>query len=377
MVKVITGLRRSGKSTLLTLFQQHLLSQGIDESHIISVNFEDVDSEPLQEYHSLYRYVVDKMVDSKMYYIFFDEVQAVPQFEKTIDSLQLKPNADIYVTGSNAHLLSGEIATLLSGRYVEIHILPLSFSEMLEASKLSLERCYNRYITSTTLPYVLQLPNDEAIRIYLQNIYQTVVIKDVMTRGNLNDADLLDRLVRYLADNIGNLISIKGISDAITSSGRSVSPHTIDNYVRLLTESYLFYRVPRFDAKGKELLRSGQKYYLSDVGLRNMLLGLRSGDLGRLLENVVYLHLMREGDKVMVGKVGTNEIDFVRFRNNMTEYYQVALTVREESTLKRELSSLKALHDNHPKYLLTMDPDPVINHDGIQQIYVLDWLCKQ
>ncbi len=377
VVKVITGLRRSGKSTLLTLFRRHLLSLGVEEGHIISVNFESIEAEPLKEYHALYQYVVDKMIDDGMYYIFLDEVQEAPQFEKTIDSLQLRPNADLYVTGSNAHLLSGEIATLLSGRYVELHILPLSIAEMVEATHLSPERCYNRYITSSALPYVLQLPTEESVRIYMQNIYQTVVLKDVMTRGNMGDADLLDRLVRYLADNIGNITSIKGIADGLKAGGRSLSPHTAENNVRLLTESYLFYRVPRFDARGKELLRTGQKYYLSDVGLRNMLLGLRSGDLGRLLENVVYLHLIRRGEKVMVGKVGAREVDFVRFSNGRTEYYQVALTVRDEATLDRELASLKALRDSHPKYLLTMDPDPEVNHDGIRQIYVLDWLCEQ
>jgi len=377
IVKVITGLRRSGKSTLLTLFQQRLFSLGVEKNHVISLNFESLDAEPLLEYHALYDYIVKQMVDDKMYYIFLDEIQQVPQFEKVIDSLQLRQNADIYVTGSNAHMLSGEIATLLSGRYVEIHILPLSLAEMMEATHLSAQQCYNRYVTSTTLPYILQLPDDEAVKVYLQNIYHTVVIKDVMTRGGLQDADMVDRLIRYLADNIGNLSSVKGIADTLTSSGRSISPHTVDNYIRLLTESYLFYRVPRFDAKGKELLRTGQKYYLSDVGIRNKLLGIRGGDLGRLLENEVFLHLIRNGEKVMVGKVGTNEIDFVRFVQGGTEYYQVALSVREENTLKRELAPLRALRDSHPKYLLTMDPDPEVNYDGIRQLNALDWLARQ
>lgn len=377
IIKVITGLRRAGKSTLLTLYQQHLMALGVEENHIISVNFESLDAEPLLEYRALYEYTTKKMKDSKMYYIFFDEVQQVPQFEKVIDSLQLKANADIYVTGSNAYMLSGEISTLLSGRYIEIHILPLSLAEMAEATHLSGQQCYNRYITATALPYILNLPNEDAVKVYLQNIYQTVVIKDVMARGRLQDADMVDRLIRYLADNIGNLSSIKSIADTLTSNGRSITPHTVDNYVRLLTESYLFYRVPRFDAKGKELLRTGQKYYLSDIGIRNMLLGLRGGDLGRVLENVVYLHLIRNGDKVMIGKVGTNEIDFVRFKQGQTEYYQVALTVRDDTTLNRELASLQALRDNHPKYLLTMDPDPEINHGGIRQIYVVDWLLQQ
>lgn len=377
VVKVITGVRRSGKSTLLTLFQQHLQRLGIDCEHFISVNFESIESEPLQEYHRLCQYVTERMTDQQTYYIFFDEIQQVPEFERAIDSLQLLPNADLYVTGSNAHLLSGEIATLLSGRYVEIHVLPLSLSEMVEATHISAERCYNQYITTSSLPYALSLPTNEAVRMYLQNIYNTIVIKDVMTRGHLQDADMLDRVVRYLADNVGNLTSVKSIADTITSSGRSITPHTVDNYVKLLTESYLFYRVPRYDTKGKEILRTGQKYYLSDLGIRNMLLGIRGGDLGRLLENAIYLHLIRNGEKVMIGKCGTSEIDFVRFRNGMPEYYQVALSVRDEATLKRELSAFKSLQDNYPKYLLTLDPDPEISHDGIRQLYAIDWLLEQ
>lgn len=377
VVKVITGLRRSGKSTLMMLFQRQLRANGVDESHIISVNFEDVASEPLLEYHALHDFVSGRIEDDAQYYIFFDEIQQVAGFERVVDSLQLRQNVDIYVTGSNAYMLSGEIATLLSGRYVEIHVLPLSMAEMIEATGLSAEKCYNRFITSTTLPYVLQLPTDEAIRVYLQNIYQTIVIKDVMKRGRVQESDAIDRLVRYMADNIGNMTSIKGIADAMAAGGCKISPHTVETYVGLLTESYLFYRVPRYDAKGKELLRTGQKYYLSDVGLRTMLLGLRGGDLGRLLENIVYLHLIRSGHKVMVGKSGDKEIDFIRFKDGLVEYYQVALTVRDEQTLTREIAPLNSVKDHNPKFLLTMDSDPEISHNGIRQIYALDWLARQ
>lgn len=374
MVKILTGIRRSGKSTIMKLYQQHLIRNGINQNQILHLNFEDMSVEPLLNYHKLYEYVTQHLQPEVQNYLFFDEIQAVAQFERVIDSLLLLPNVDIYITGSNAFLLSGEIATLLSGRYIEIQVLPFSLSEYQRGMNLPLNQLYNQYITTTSLPYTLQLTTSEAVSDYLQNIYQTIVIKDILSRGKIQDPDLLNRILRYLSDNIGNLSSIKSITDTLTSNGRKVSTHTVDNYIDLLCASFMFYKVFRYDVKGKEHLRTGAKYYICDIGLRNWLLGLRGGDLGHILENVVFLHLFRQGKHVMVGKVGSKEIDFVCFQNGKTEYYQVALSVRDENVLVRELAPLNAIKDNYPKYLITLDPDPEISHNGIVQRYALDWL---
>lgn len=374
MVKILTGIRRSGKSTIMKLYQQHLIRNGINQNQILHLNFEDMAVEPLLDYHKLYEYVTQHLQPEVQNYLFFDEIQAVAQFERVIDSLLLLPNVDIYITGSNAFLLSGEIATLLSGRYIEIQVLPFSLSEYQRGMNLPLNQLYNQYITTTSLPYTLQLTTSEVVSDYLQNIYQTIVIKDILSRGKIQDPDLLNRILRYLSDNIGNISSIKSIADTLASNGRKVSTHTVDNYVDLLCASFMFYKVFRYDVKGKEHLRTGAKYYICDIGLRNWLLGLRGGDLGHILENVVFLHLFRQGKHVMVGKVGSKEIDFVCFQNGKTEYYQVALSVRDENVLNRELAPLNAIKDNYPKYLITLDPDPEISHNGIVQRYALDWL---
>lgn len=374
MVKILTGIRRSGKSTIMKLYQQHLIRNGINQNQILHLNFEDMSVEPLLNYHKLYEYVTQHLQPEVQNYLFFDEIQAVAQFERVIDSLLLLPNVDIYITGSNAFLLSGEIATLLSGRYIEIQVLPFSLSEYQRGMNLPLNQLYNQYITTTSLPYTLQLTTSEAVSDYLQNIYQTIVIKDILSRGKIQDPDLLNRILRYLSDNIGNTSSIKSITDTLTSNGRKVSTHTVDNYIDLLCASFMFYKVFRYDVKGKEHLRTGAKYYICDIGLRNWLLGLRGGDLGHILENVVFLHLFRQGKHVMVGKVGSKEIDFVCFQNGKTEYYQVALSARDENVLNRELAPLNAIKDNYPKYLITLDPDPEISHNGIVQRYALDWL---
>lgn len=374
MVKILTGIRRSGKSTIMKLYQQHLMQNGVRANQILHLNFEDMAIEHLLDYHKLYEYVSQHIQPDVQNYLFFDEIQLVAQFERVIDSLFLQPNVDIYITGSNAFLLSGEIATLLSGRYIEIHVFPFSLPEYQMGMNLQLDKLYNHYISTTSFPYSLQLSNSEEINDYLQNIYQTIVVKDILSRGKIQDPDLLNRIVRYLSDNIGNISSIKSIADTLTSAGRKVSTHTVEDYIDLLCSSYMFYKVFRYDVKGKEHLRTGQKYYICDLGLRNWLLGIRGGDLGHVLENVIFLHLLRKGKQVMIGKVGDKEIDFVCFQNGKKEYYQVALSVRDENVLSRELSPLKAIKDNYPKYLITLDPDPEINHDGIIQLYALDWL---
>ena len=379
VIKVVTGIRRCGKSSLLRMFREKLLAEGVSESQVLELNFEDLDNEQYLDYKVLYAYVKKLLVKGKMNYLFFDEIQMVDNFQKVIDSLFLLDDVDIYVTGSNAYLLSGEIATLLTGRYVEIKLFPFSFREYLTAQPddINLERAYRRYIEDGSFPYILQINHDrEMVREYLLGLYNTIVLKDVVSRRKITDVMMLQSVVRFLADNIGNISVIKRISDTMTSLGRKITSHTVENYVSALIDSYIFYSVSRFDTKGKQLLKTGQKLYLADIGLRNVINGTKGGDLGHILENVVYLELARRGGEIYVGKVGDAEIDFVVIKGEYKEYYQVSLSVRDENTMKRELAPLQAIQDHYPKYLLTMDNDPEVLHDGIRQIYVLDWLVE-
>jgi len=382
LIKILTGIRRCGKSTLLQLFRERLLQDGIREDQFICYNFEDATLRDMMEWGKLHDTIVSRLDPSRMNYIFLDEIQLVPQFERAIDSLYIRDNTDIYVTGSNAYMLSGELATLLSGRYVEIHVQPLSFAEFvsaqpsLESAPVNLSQCYRDYVRFGAFPYVQELGNDaESVRDYLGGIYHTVLLKDVVMRRKSTETALLERLTCFLFDNIGGLVSTKKISDTLTSDGTKTSSHTVDGYLSALTDCYLLYQANRFDIVGRQYLKTGSKYYLADIGLRTYLLGYRSGDAGRILENIVYLELLRRGYQVFVGKAGTREVDFVAQRGDETAYYQVAATVRDEATLKRELLSLETISDNHPKYLLTLDDDPPSSHDGIQQMSALDFLC--
>ncbi len=379
VIKVVTGIRRCGKSSLLRIFRESLLAEGVPKRQVQAVNFEDLENEPFLDYKVLYAHVKKNLSPDGMNYLFFDEIQMVDNFQRVIDSLFLLDNVDIYVTGSNAYLLSGEIATLLTGRYVEIKLFPFSFSEYLTAfpQGTNIESVYRHYVEEGAFPYVLQLRHDkEMVREYLQGVYNTIVLKDVVSRRKITDVMMLQSVVRFLADNIGNLSVIKRISDTMTSMGRKITSHTVENYIAALVDSFVFYSVPRYDAKGKQLLKTGQKLYLADVGLRRVINGTKGGDLGHVLENVVYLELARRGGEIYVGKVGDAEIDFVVVRGEEKVYYQVALTAREATTMERELAPLRALSDNYPKFLLTMDNDPVVWHDGIKQQYVLDWLLE-
>ena len=377
VIKVVTGIRRCGKSSLLRMFCQKVLTEGVTEEQVQELNFEDLDNEPFLNYKVLYAHVKENLCKDRMNYLFFDEIQMVDNFQKVIDSLFLLDNVDIYVTGSNAYLLSGEIATLLTGRYVEIKLFPFSFKEYLSAlpDDTNLETAYRNYVEEGAFPYVLQLRQDkEMVREYLLGLYNTIVLKDVVSRRKITDVMMLQSVVRFLADNIGNISVIKRISDTMTSLGRKITSHTVENYISALTDSYIFYAVSRYDAKGKQLLKTGQKIYLADVGLRQVVNGTKGGDLGHILENIVYLELARRGGAIYVGKMGDAEIDFVVVKGEEKAYYQVALTVRDETTKKRELAPLQAISDNYPKYLLTMDNDPVVWHEGIKQLYVIDWL---
>lgn len=378
VIKVITGIRRCGKSTLFELYIDYLLKDNVTTEQIIHINFEDLAYEELHDYRKLYQHVTERLNPDKPNYIFLDEIQVVAQYEKAIDSLQLKKNVDIYITGSNAYMLSGELATLLSGRYVEIRMQPLSFKEYLSAQSNSMEpsRNYVSYLTDSSFPGALEFKARNKVREYLSGIYHTIVMKDVVARLKVADVFILESLIKYVFDNIGNLTSTKKISDTMTSDGRSISVHSVERYLNGLVDSFILYRVPRYDVKGRQLLRTGDKYYVADIALRSLLLGNRTMDRGHILENIVYLELLRRGYQVHVGKIGNAEVDFIVIGEDGTEYYQVALTVREETTLQRELAPLDAIQDHHPKFLLTLDDDPPADYNGIKQLNVLDWLLK-
>lgn len=380
IIKVVTGIRRCGKSTLFDLFREQLIESGVEEEQIISLNFEDVEYESLCEYKALYEYVKSKMIKGKMNYIFLDEIQHVVQYEKAVDSLFIQKNADVYITGSNAYFMSGELATLLSGRYVELKMLPLSFKEYVSAfdKSISAEELYRNYVYNSSFPYTVSLNDRKSINVYLEGIYNTVVLNDIVERKHISDPAMLKSVIKFMFDNIGNTCSAKKIADTMTSLGRKISNHTIENYLEGITESMLMYRVGRYDIKGKEHLKLLDKYYLADVGLRYYLLGTANADMGHILENVIYLELLRRGYRVYVGKAGAAEVDFVaQDYNGDTEYYQVSWSVRDEKTLKRELEPLDSILDHNPKYLITMDNDPPISYNGIKQKYAISWLLEK
>lgn len=380
VIKVVSGIRRCGKSTLFELYKDYLMQNGVEEEQIISINFEDADNENLCDYKSLYDFVKSKMVADKMNYIFLDEIQHVIDFQKAVDSLFIKKNADVYITGSNAYFMSGELATLLTGRYVELKMLPLSFKEYynaIDTSRLTREEVYARYITNSSFPYTVGLKDRNQIRIYLDGIFNTVVLNDIMNRNKISDTSMLKSVISFMFDNIGNPTSAKKIADTMTSMNRKISNHTVENYLSAIIDSLLMYKATRYDIKGKQYLQMLDKYYLSDVGLRYYLLGSSNIDRGHILENVVYLELLRRGYEVYVGKVGALEVDFIaKDMDGNTQYYQVSYSIRDDQTLARELEPLMSISDHNPKFLLTMDNEPNTSHNGIQQINVLDWLLS-
>ena len=377
VIKVVTGVRRCGKSTLFKLYIEHLKSKGISEEQIISINLENLELEDLLNYKNLYQYISDRLCEKKYTYVFIDEVQECLGFERVVDSLLLKEKVDIYITGSNAHMLSGELATFLSGRYVEISMLPLSFAEYcIAVDEGNTNEKFNNYLKNGSFPYVAMLQNNhEAIRDYIEGIYNTILIKDVARREGISDIAVLESIVKFLASNIGSPISVKKISDTINSSGRKISVNTVDNYLRALTDSFIFYKVNRYDVRGRQYLKTLGKYYIVDTGLRDMLTTINSSDIGHILENIVYIELLRRGYKVNIGKLAEKEIDFVASKNASLEYYQVSATVLDEKTLARELAPLQKISDNYPKYLLTLDEImPMADYDGIKQRNVIEWL---
>lgn len=380
LIKVVTGIRRCGKSTLFDIYIDYLKEIGVSEKQIIKINLEDSNYHDLDDYLKLENYVKERIVKNKKNYVFLDEVQNVPKFQKACDSLYIDKNIDLYITGSNAYLLSGELATLLSGRYIEIKMMPLSFKEYVSVVGISdLSKKYKDYITNGSFPYILELDTKKEINVYLESIYNSIIIKDIINRKSTIDVPKLESLIKFIFDNIGNISSSTKISNALTSAGRSISNHTVEYYLDSLVNSYVLYKAERYDIKGKQYLSSGYKYYVCDIGLRYFLLGDKKTDIGHILENIVYLELIRRGYKVYVGKVGDSEIDFIAIGENSQEYYQVAYTVIDDTgnMLKRELAPLDNIHDHNPKYLLTMDDIPQMSHNGIKQIYVLDWLIDK
>ena len=377
LIKVITGIRRCGKSTLFELFINYLKQTGVKEDHIIALNLESPEYN-FNDYMELYNYVNDRIKDNGMYYVFLDEVQVVDKFEKAVDGLYIKKNVDEYITGSNAYLLSGEPATLLSGRYVEFKMFPLSFKEYANYYKQDGdEKLYLKYINNSSMPYALKLNDQDEVDKYLDSIYNTIIVKDIATRKKIADTSMLRSISEFMFSSVGNILSVKKIADTLTSNGRSISVHTVESYLESLVESFIFNKVSRYDIKGKQYLTSGEKYYATDVTMRYALLGRKNVDLGHVLENIVYLELVRRGYKVYIGKSGDKEVDFVAENNKGVVYFQVAYTVRDKNTLERELSVLESINDHYPKFILTMDIDPEIDYNGIRKMNVLDWLLDK
>ena len=379
LIKVITGIRRCGKSTIMEIYRDWLLQHGVLQEQIVYLNFEDYDYYELRDPKNLYAYIKPLIQTDRMTYIFFDEIQHVKDFPDIINSLNLKPTVDLYITGSNAYMLSSEIATYLSGRYVEIAMLPLSFREYVDGigGTANLSQAYMEYISKSSFPYTLDLDSSSEISDYLNGVYNTIVVKDIMARKKLPDVMMLESVIRFVADNIGNILSTKRIADIMTADGRKIDQKTVERYLSALCETFFVYEAKRFNIKGKQLLKTLGKYYLVDIGLRRMLLGSRSFDAGRILENIVYLELLHRQKKVYIGKMDALEVDFVAMDEDGIVYYQVAATVRDEATLNRELASLQQINDQYPKYILTLDDDPTADYDGIKRINALQWLVGE
>ncbi len=385
VIKVITGIRRCGKSTLLLQYQMWLKEQGVSAEQIISVNFEELEYEELLDYRKLYDYLKGHLCVGKKTYIFLDEIQKVSAFEKVVDSLYVKPNIDIYITGSNAYMLSSDLATLLTGRYVEIKMLPLSFKEFLSITDMDTEQGLAEYLRNGGLPYIAVMNRtSEKVETYLEGIYNTVIVKDIEDRQARKESDpfkrkitdivLLKTIAKYLASVAGNPVSIRSITNYLISNGRKLSPNTVSDYVAALTESFIFYPAERFDIVGKQLLKASRKLYIVDLGLRNYILPRQQYDLGFSLENIVFFELLRRGYRVMIGKVGNTEVDFVAEKNGTYTYIQVTADMTAKETFERELKPLSNIRDNYEKFVLTGDRYTIGNYNGIQVKYLPDWL---
>lgn len=388
VIKVVTGLRRSGKSTLVLQYQQWLMTNGVDQEQIVYINFEDMEYEELKDYHRLYTFLKEHLVEGRKTYIFLDEIQRVPSFETVINSLYIKPDIDIYITGSDSYMLSSDLATYLTGRYVEIRMLPLSYKEFLELTGIDKETGFSEYMRHGGLPYVAVMERtNEKVETYIEGIYNTVIIQDIEERQARKEADankrkitdilLLKTIARYLAGTVGNPVSIKSITDYLVSNGRKVSANTIADYVEALTEAFIFYPAQRFDIIGKQLLKTNQKYYIVDLGIRNFIFPRKHYDLGFTLENIVYFELLRRQYRVMIGKVGNTEVDFVAEKQGVFTYFQVTADMTSEETFNREIRPLQNINDNYEKIILTGDHLTVGNYNGIQVKNLSEWLLGQ
>lgn len=377
IIKVLTGVRRSGKSTILKMYEQRLKEQfQIADNQIQHLNFEDLGISDLQDYRKLYNYLNQHLVADKMNYIFFDEIQNVPHFEKALDSLFIKKNVDLYVTGSNAFMLSGELSTLLSGRYIEIHVFPLSFREFLPTvNDEDKKQAFDRYLSKGGFPFATQLNDNQTYYDYIDGIVNTVLVKDILSRKERGNATLVEELAKYLTDTTGNLITPRKIAGLMTSKGIKISPATVSSYLKNFTDAFLFYKCDRYDISGNRYLTINSKYYTVDPALRIDLLGTKRPNFGSRLENIVYLELLRRGYEVYVGSLGSRKIDFVAIKNGVKEYYQVSLSVKDEQTYQHEVRGFQQIHDNFPKRLITEDSG-YYNDNGIEQINVIDWLLS-
>ena len=382
IIKVVSGVRRCGKSTLFEIYRNWLVSDSVEDSQIISINFEDIEFEHLTDYRLLYEHIKSLVIPNKMNYIFLDEIQHVESFEKAVDSLFLKDNCDVYITGSNAYFMSGELATVLSGRYVELKMLPLSFKEFcsgINEPLLTNAQKFNRYIENGSFPYIAKfnITSKEA-KDYLRDIYNSVLLKDIVARLKISDITALENVTKFLLHNIGNMVSATKIANTLKSEGKGADQKTVDKYIRGLLDSLMIYEAQRYNLKGKMFLKTNSKYYTVDIGLRNCLVKCSESDIGHILENVVFLELKRRGYDVYIGQLYENEIDFVAVNGDDISYYQVSATTLDESTLKRELAPFKKVGDNYPKYLLTLDEVfGNADYNGIKKKNVLDWLLDK
>ena len=382
IIKVVTGVRRCGKSTLFSIYQDYLIQTGVSREQILAINFENLDFEELTDYKELYQFIKKRLLPDRMNYIFLDEIQHVANYEKAVDSLFLRENCDIYLTGSNGYMLSGELATLLTGRYVELSMLPLSFKEFcsgLEEDPTPLTGKFERYIRSGSFPHILRYGyGEQEAREYMDGIYHTILLNDIVKRLRVGQVNMLEAITRFLMHNIGNRTSPAVIAGTMTSQRMKIDPKTVDRYIRGLTDSLLFYEARRYNIKGKKLLSTVNKYYICDVAMRSLLVRNQEPDIGHILENIIYLELKRRYSEVYVGQLGsTGEVDFVAVRDGLPAYYQVAQTTLDEQVLKRELAPLRQISDNYPKYLLTLDEAfGELDYDGIQKMNALKWLLQ-
>lgn len=384
LIKVITGIRRCGKSTLLELFREYLTGEGVSNDNIIHVNLELMKYDDVRDYKTFYNLITQKIKNDDRCYLLIDEIQQIDKWEKAINSINVEFNVDIYITGSNAYLLSSEISTLLSGRYVEIKMLPLSFKEYLEFDHLphdwTLEDKFNQYLKFGSLPAVPTLPQDNTtINEFLLGIYNTVIVKDVISRNSIKDIGLLEQVVKYVVANTGNIISANKISGYISSQGRgeTTKATTVSNYLDMLEKAYIIYPVKRYDIKGKEQLKNLAKYYVVDTGIRNMLMGYSDSDFGHVLETIVYFELIRCGYQVFIGKWYESEVDFIAVRQDGKKYYQVCLSLMDEKVKERELAPLKAISDNYEKTVLSMDKTYITDYEGIKFENIIDFLTER